>query len=64
MTKPPNEIILQAEQINDVLVRPQFVSEPEADREQARVHQLMDLHPNLAITAQHVLANDQDEHDL
>ena len=37
---------LQPERFDDGRARPQLVRQPEADREEACIHQLMDLHPN------------------
>jgi hypothetical protein len=39
-----------------VWVGSQDVGQPKTNREQARIHQLMDLGPNLAVTAQHALS--------
>ena len=54
----PDEIFewhdrIQMEPFNDSFVCAQLISQPEAQRKQARVHQLMDLHPNLAMATQH-----------
>jgi hypothetical protein len=41
------------EAFDDQLAGTQLIRQPEADRKKTRIHQLMDLHPDLALTAQH-----------
>jgi hypothetical protein len=33
--------------------RPEFISQPEADGENTRIHQLMELHAHLTVAAKH-----------
>src|SRR5262249_49133716 len=43
----------QPEQVRNVFIRPDNVGQWEADCEKARIQQLVNLHPNLAIAAEH-----------
>ena len=46
---------IEAKERGNFVIGSQNVSEPESDREETGVHQLMDLHPDLAMAAKHEL---------